>query len=248
MERKAAAQGQQIGQGVGNMADTLSPGADATSAGNAIKQGIVGPGGFRDRTSGVASQLYNNLDAHIPPTTPVALPHTAQAFNTANPVIPGAPNLTPLFQNGKINAIRAMFAKDAGANPSLPYQGVKQLRTSVGKEIANNNFASDVPAGDWRGIYGGLSQDMQGAAHAQGPQASQAFNRANGYYRAVQNRSDAIAHVVNQDAPEAVFNAAMRNTKDGATTLHAVMQSLPDGAQREVGSAVLRRMGRAINS
>jgi hypothetical protein len=89
---------------------------------------------------------------------------------------------------------------------------------------------------------------MEGAANAAGPEAQQAYSRANSHYRAVQNRSDAIAHVVNKEVPEDVFNAAMRGTRDGATTLRKVMQSIPEGSQKEVASAVLRRMGRAINS
>lgn len=178
MERKAAEQGQQIGQGVGLLADRLAPGADATSAGQAIRQGIVGDGGFQSRNAETASRLYGKLDATIPANSRVPVPHTAAVFDSVNPEIPGAPNLTPLFQNGRIANIAGMFSRDAApapgglpgiAGPRLPYQAVQKLRTAVGKELSNATFASDVPKGDWKVIYGGLSRDMGGAAEAAGP-------------------------------------------------------------------------------
>jgi hypothetical protein len=75
-----------------------------------------------------------------------------------------------------------------------------------------------------------------------------AFNRANNQFRAVQSRNEAIRHVVNQDTPEAIFTSATAGTDKGATTLNALMKSLPDKSRREVAAAVLDRMGRAANS
>ncbi len=45
--------------------------------------------------------------------------------------------------------------------------------------------------------------------------------------------------------PEKVFQAAMSGTKDGATTLRAVMRSLPEDGQKAVSAAVIKRMGLA---
>lgn len=306
--RKATTQGEEIGAGVRGMADEVAPGADAESAGRAIRQGIVGPGGFQERTRGVTDRLYANLDAQIPDGSRVGVSNTGNILDQLNPEIAGAPSLTPFFQNARLGGIKSGFAADTAGTGSLmtrpgvsewaddmrqalqeraddigrqnvlrtssglrplrvpsaadidaqiqgqlqamvdgrlPYEAVRKTRTMVGNEINNANFASDVPTGDWRRLYGGLTGDMRTAAADAGPTATQAFNRANSHFRAVDGRSDAIKHVVNRDTPEKIFAAATAGTKEGATTLRALMRSLPEGSQREVASAVLARMGRS---
>lgn len=254
--RKAEQQAQEIGQGVRTLADELSPGADAVSAGQAIERGIVGPGGFRDRNAAVSSRLYGRLDRYVPPGTRVGVSNTANIFDVLNPAVPGAPNITPLFQNARVGSIGDAFRRDSAPMggsvmgyqpPQLPYQGVKQLRTLVGREVANANFGADVPVADWRRLYGGLSRDMEAAATASGPKARQAYERANTHYSLSQKRSDAIKHVVNRDTPEAIFAAAMQGTREGATTLSALLRSLPDAGRKEVAAAVLNRLGRATD-
>lgn len=253
--RKGEQQQAQIGARMTEMADGLAPRADAESAGRAIRQGITGD--FDTRTRATVGRLYHNLDAQIPAGTRIRVDNALDVLDELNPDIAGAPMLSPMFQNGRINNIRQAFRADAApptsgvmgtAPPSLPYEAARKVRTLVGREVANANFASDVPVGDWRRLYGGLSDDMRGAAEAQGPQATRAYDRANRYFRAVEDRKDTVAHVVNRDTPESIFRAAMQGTEQGATTLRALMRSLPEKAKREMASAVLGRMGRAINS
>jgi hypothetical protein len=130
----------------------------------------------------------------------------------------------------------------------LPYDALRKTRTLVGQEIADAGIGADVPRSKWNPLYGALSRDMQVAAAESGPEATAAYNRANNYTRALEGRKDAIAHVVDKNGgPEAIFNAAVSGTRDGATTLRALMRSLPDGSQRQVAAAVLQRMGRATN-
>jgi hypothetical protein len=171
--RKAQQQGEEIGAGVRGLSDDLAPGADPTTAGRAIKRGIVGPKGFAERTGDVSERLYGNLDNAINPGTTVGVQNTVNALHALNPEIPGAPSLTPLFQNGRIGHIKDAFLSDSApaagglpgiTSPRLPYQGLKQTRTLVGKELQNANFASDTPVGDWKQLYGGLTEDMRGAA------------------------------------------------------------------------------------
>lgn len=311
---KAESQADDISHGVRRLADTLAPGADATTAGEAIRRGIVGDDGFRggqsfqQRTGEVADRLYSALDDQIPQGARVGVGGTESALNRLNVDIPGAPALSQQFRNARISGIQGGFADDtqgvqalmtrdgvpewadevrmalqleaddiaaqnaqrralmlpelpvptaadiesqvqgrvaAMVDGRLPYEAVQKTRTLVGKQIANNNFASDVPTGDWRLLYGGLSDDMGAAAADAGPDAMRAFNRANKYYGATQKRSEAISHVVNRETPEEIFNAAMRGTKDGATTLTKLLRSLPDTSRKEVASAVLARLGRA---
>jgi hypothetical protein len=91
-----------------------------------------------------------------------------------------------------------------------------------------------------------LSTDLEGAAKNAGTDAATAFNRANTFTRAGMKRLEVLDSVVDKaGGPESVFRAATSGTKEGATTLRAVMQSLPEDARKTVSATVLRRLGRA---
>lgn len=124
-----------------------------------------------------------------------------------------------------------------------------KLRSKVGREIESGLLMQDVPRSQWKALYSGLSEDVRAAAAAAGPAARQAFSRANSYYNARIDRIEAIEHVIDRaGGPEKVYRAAVSGTEDGATTLRAVMQSISEEGRKVLASAVLRRMGRAINS
>lgn len=130
------------------------------------------------------------------------------------------------------------------SNGKLPYQAVKQLRTLVGDQLSDWTMTSDVPRSKWKALYGALSSDMEGAAQEAGPEATAALNRANNYTRAGMQRLDVLSSVIDKNGgPEAVYKAVTAGTKEGATTLRAVMQSLPDDAQKTLSATVLRRLG-----
>lgn len=134
-------------------------------------------------------------------------------------------------------------AADA-AGGRLPYEAIKKLRTLVGNEIDDAGLVSDLPRSKFKALYAALSRDLEGAAAEAGPEALQKFRRANNYTRMGHERVDAISRVVDRNGgPEAIYSAVMSGTKDGATTLRAVMQSIPKDAQRSLTAAVVKRMG-----
>lgn len=135
---------------------------------------------------------------------------------------------------------------DAATDGRLPYAALKKLRTLVGEELSNPSLASDVKSSAWNKLYQGLSADMKGAAEQAGPEAQQAWSRANTYFRAGQKRIESLDRVVGKaGGPEAVFNAATSGTKDGAFTIRNVMQSLEPDQQKVLSATVLRRLGAA---
>lgn len=127
----------------------------------------------------------------------------------------------------------------------LPYESVKKLRTLVGRELADNSFASDVPRSKWSALYGALSDDLGVAAKNAGPEAEKVWNWANTYSRTQLDRLDQLKGIMSRDAPEKIFNAATAGTAEGATTITRVINALPKQERREVAAAVLQRMGRA---
>jgi len=231
------------------MSRNLAPKSDATSAGRAIFRSVKAPGGFIDKKKATQARLYGELDQHIAPDAYVDVGNTLRTLQDLTRSIPGAASTSSVLQTPRLQAIARSFVEDVGNGTTLPYDAVRKLRSMVGKELESPDLAPDVKIGQWKALYGSLTEDMKGAATAAGPKAAQAWSRANTYTRAMMDRLDTIDHVVTKNGgPEKVFQAAMTGTKEGATTLRAVMRSLPIDARKQVSAAVLRRLGRAVDS
>lgn len=238
-------QAQDIGAGIERQAARLAPRSSAEQAGRAIDRGISDAGGFLDRFRGRSRQLYSEVDRHIPAQQPVAITNTQRALNDLAAPVPGAQETSRHLINQRVGAIAEGIGADA-RNGQMPYEAVARLRTLVGEQLVGAPLLGDVPIGQWRRLYGALSADLRIASQQAGPQAARAFNRADTYYRSGANRMEVLEGVLNRNGgPESIFRAATSGTKEGASTLHAVMQSLPVDAQRMVTATVLRRLGRA---
>jgi len=129
----------------------------------------------------------------------------------------------------------------------LPYEALQKLRSLVGREIDNANFASDVPRSKWRAVYGALSKDME-AAVASNPEASTALQNANRYHADYVNKLENLDSIIGKKDGEGAFIAAISGAKDGPTRLRAVMEAIPEADRKIVTSAFIRRMGRAVGS
>ena len=128
---------------------------------------------------------------------------------------------------------------------TLPFEAVKKTRTLVGNEIADNSLMSDVPRSKWNPLYAALSDDMQGAATAAGPQAENALNRANQYTRAGNDRLERIAPIVDRNSPEGSFRALESTLRDNNSTFQAVKKSLPEDARGSFAGTIIERLGKA---
>lgn len=155
------------------------------------------------------------------------------------------PENAALFAGRKVSPEDAALLGDVLADGRLPYEALKKLRTLVGNEIADSTIASDVPRSKWNALYAALSDDL-GSAVADKPAAQAVWTRANNYTRAGMRRIEAIESVIDRaGGPEAIFRAATSGTREGATTLRAVMQSTDDEGKRMITATVLRRLGLA---
>lgn len=155
------------------------------------------------------------------------------------------PEHASLFAGRQVSPEDAELLGKVLADGRLPYEALKKLRTLVGNEIADSTLASDVPRSKWNALYAALSDDL-GEAVKDNPEARAAWTRANGYTRAGMRRIEAIESVIDRSGgPEAIFRAATAGTREGASTLRAVMQSTDDEGRRMITATVLRRLGRA---
>lgn len=264
---KAISQADDLAANIETRAAQLVRKTSAEQAGRKIQQAVSGEGGFVDRFKAQQGELYDKLDKHIQPQTSVDVTRTQKALAALNSDIPNAPELSKFFKNAKIQGIERALESDAlgpkpasgsfaiaqaegqirsGATSMLPYEAVKKLRTLVGNEMADAGLASDVPRSKWKALYAALSSDLEVAATASGPAGKSAWTRANNYTRAGLRRLETIDHVIDKNGgPEAVFRAATAGTKEGATTLRAVMQSVDAEGKKTISATVLRRMGTA---
>ena len=263
MARRGEAQAKALEDSVQRLSQELAPDATGWGAGEAITKGV---NAFKDSVKTTQKQLYGKLDEFIPSNTPVSVNRTQEALKALNEGIEGAPNLSQFFRNAKIGSIERAMLKDVegatlaniapgmastGVAPTagqLPYQAIQKLRTLVGQEISENSLTSDVPRSKWRALYAALSDDLGTAAEQAGPQAQQAWSRANQYTKASMQRLDQLENIVNREAPERVFKAATSGLADGGTQITRLMKSMPEENRREVAAAVLQRLGRAKNS
>lgn len=263
MARRGEVQAKALEDSVQALSRELAPDATGWGAGEAITKGV---NAFKDSVKTTQKQLYGKLDEFIPANTPVSVNRTQEALKALNEGIEGAPNISQFFRNAKIGNIERAMLKDVegatlanvppgmsstGVTPTagqLPYQAIQKLRTLVGQEISENSLTSDVPRSKWRALYAALSDDLGTAAEAAGPQAQQAWSRANQYTRGSMQRLDQLESIVNRDAPEKIFKAATTGLSDGGTQINRLMKSMPEENRREVAAAVLQRLGRAKNS
>ncbi|MBN3270123.1 hypothetical protein CUR95_23970 [Bordetella bronchiseptica] len=199
MARKAASQTDEIAGAVDKIVGRLAPRAGAVEAGESISRGLEG---FKAGVKNLQGQLYDRLDDFLPPATPIPVDRTRQALAALNADIKGAPALSKMFKNGRIQGIEKALKSDLGEEATtLPYEAIKKLRTLVGKEIDNATFVSDVPRDKWRALYSALSDDLGDAAREAGPDAFGAWRWANQFTRQQMGRLDDLASVAGRDTP-----------------------------------------------
>ena len=248
MRRFAEAQNEQIGSGLADVSNQLARNISGERAGRAIERGVQT---FSKNTNAMRKALYWQADQHIPSDTPIGVPNTQRALADLTTPIAGAEATTGAQISPKIQQMADNLAQDVAAAqqaglPGIPYEAVKRIRSQIGEELSDFSLSTDRPTAQLKRLYGSLSQDLEAAAQAQGPSAVAAVRRANNYFKASADRLETLERVVDKNGgPEKVFQAAMSGTKDGATTLRAVMRSLPEDGQKAVSAAVIKRMGLA---
>lgn len=244
MGRFAERQADDIGQGLQERANQFFPNASGERAGRAVERGAET---FASNVRTMRKALYWQADRLIPDTTQVPMANTWRALADLTTPTQGATATTGALINPRILQLRENLTQDlASGGGQIPYAALKEVRSRIGEELSDYALSPDRPTAQYKRLYGALSQDMEAAAQAQGPDAVAAAKRANNYTRASAERLEQIQRVVDKNGgPEQVFSAVMQGTRDGGTTLRAVMQSLPPDGQRAVTGAVIKRMGLA---
>lgn len=244
MTRFAERQAEDIGSGLQRMADDLSRNASAERAGRAIERGVDT---FQGNVGAQRRALYWAADRQIPSNTATPMSSTLTTLRDLTTPNPGAAETTARMVNPRLRQMLGDLEADLqSGGGAISYEALRRIRTSIGEQMNDFSMTQDTPAKQLSALYAALSRDMEAAARTVGPDAVQAARRANNYTRLSSNRLQELQRVIDRNGgPERVFQAAMSGTKDGGTTLRAVMQSLPADGQRAVTAAVIKRMGMA---
>lgn len=247
-------------------------GVSAEDAGRAIERGVIGQGGFLERTKAIWQRLDDDLAAKIPSTAAIKPSNTLQVLDEITRPTPGAEKTSQVMSTPKMMEVRNALQSDMGGRPpervitllgadgktpiaqvpiggtpgmeTIPFTALRELRSKVGSML-DQSLVSGIPGGELRRLYGALSSDMESAANQAG--AGREFARQNNYYRSRMARvEDVLDRVIGKGKqPEDIFKAVNPTDPDQANKLRAVMRSLEPSERQVVSEAVANRLGRA---
>ncbi|MEY1555333.1 hypothetical protein AB3Y40_06825 [Yoonia sp. R2331] len=218
---------------------------NANSAGSQLQAGL---NRFVDRFRGKSNELYQAVDETMPQGVTIQAPETVARIRAA---------LEPFADNPEISAQLgldkwARLADDLESG--ISWQAARDLRSNIGESIGKmSGPLADRNQGRMKEAYASLTADLDAAVQQAGPDAVQAWNRANSYYRAGSQRiSDQLDRAISADSPERAFEAFAAMTRDrsggaNSTRLLRIKQSLGEDEWREVSGTIVERMGRATD-
>jgi len=221
----------QEGFGSGNIAQ----------AGSAARQGMTE---YATKTlKGRVSDAYNNVDNLVTQNVTTPLSETAKV---ATDIASRRQNAS-LGDSGAVGFVRKALEQKDGLN----YQGIKDLRTTVGEMLDKPDLtANGFSEGELRRIYAGLTTDLKDAvARSGGPKASQAFEAANQLAAKTSREREALNKVLGRDASdERLFDRisamAGSNARADRVSLARVRGAVSPETWNEISSGVISTLGR----
>jgi len=238
--------------------DIAGPGGatgDPVTTGTAVRTGIEN---YNARAGATANELYDQLDAYIPPETPVNLDNTMGVLEDMIRIDPDAPAVSGSLNNPNLqgvydNLLSDLNILDANGNvvdtlKDLPYSAIRGLRSKVGRIIGNPTINPDLPQAEMRRLYSALSDDIKGTAERAGPEAEQAYNAANAFWRQHRTRlDDQLEPLYKKQDAEVIYKAIESGSKRGTQQLRALKEALDPVEWRSMVATVFQRLGRATS-
>ena len=156
--------------------------------------------------------------------------------------------LRPALQPA-IDMLNAII-EDGAANGGIPFQALRQIRTNVGRDIAQPMLSGSSGAKNeaLKRIYGALTADMSEAAKTAGPEASKTLAVADRFTRQWMNTAAKTMEKISKfDADERAFNFAFQTGRDGGIALQRMKQHFLPEEWDAISATVLSRLGRATS-
>lgn len=231
-----------IGKRVDDLADDLSISRDPTLAGSAIERGIKS---FVNTFKGKQRALYDQLDNYVAADSPVDVTATSAALKRLTEPIQGAEKSSAILRDPTLARLAQALDDDAAATGAIPYRALKELRTMIGNKLSDGALVSDTPRAQLKQVYGALTDDMERAAKAAGPDAEKALARANRYTRAGLSRIEERLEKIIKPEAERTYKTLVNDPGD-ASKIGAVLKSLPKQDRDVVRATFIERMGKAL--
>lgn len=221
-----------------NVASSMGSATTPTEAGASLQSGAKD---WLNNFKQQSGTLWDNFYAKVPPDTPTSVPGYQGALSNVLGAYPGAPNTAQVLQPGTVgNLSKALGVDLAAGGGTLPMQAVKSMRTAIGEKLETPSTVADTSQAALRQLYGGLSQDLQGAAASVSPDALTAFHRANGFTAAGHDLLDNhLSPILTAASPEQATQYAMQQARLGGSRLGALTFAMPQAAG-DLGSLALR--------
>lgn len=217
-------------------------------AGEAVQAGAAK---FASDFTKKSETLYNQVDKYIRPDDLIVAPNTAQALQEIVQFAADNPEIAREIGVSRYQSILQGLS-EGGIETAVPYQMVKDLRSTFGEAIGNmTGPLADMSQAKIKRLYGALSQDMEAAAQASGPEAYKAWKRANDYYRAGSNRiEDSLAKITEAQTGQAAYNRLQSmllegNARQSTTQLAQIRKSLPKDDFDTFRATLIGNLGRA---
>ena len=234
---------------IGQLDDAARAAQQAYGSGSVERAGSMAREGITDfaktTLKSAVDKRYNAVDDLVTQNVVTPLSSTSKV---ASDIMARRQNAQMAGSSKAVDLVKqALQAKDG-----LNYQGIKDLRTSIGELLDDpmKLAGTDISGGELKRIYGALSDDLRNAvARSGGEKASKAFDVANTFAAKVAGERQALERIVGkQTSDEGLF--AKIQAMAGSTS-RADMQNLLRARRAvgrdtwdEIASASLARMGR----
>lgn len=222
------------------IAGNLSSVGDDAGTGQAVRRGVEA---WEKKAGGKVDELYRAIP--IKPDAKSQISQTQAALREINAGLKSNPELSEQIADPTMK--RFQSALEEG---ELSWEDLKKFRSYVGEKAGRPTFQQDTSKDSLDRLYGALSADMEATALANGPNALNAFKRANTYYRAMQKRrEDVMKKLVGgklDASPEATFKQmqSWAKTKGGDyKKFSQALRSLPEDEANAVRASFIDRLG-----
>lgn len=242
-------------------------------------------GAFKDRIGATTRALNDRVEQAVGPeffTNPVNAIASAKGMSTP---IPGAEATSSALINQRIAGIAKNLAGDvvgtpitssslmnaptqyrrfdgvvSDAPPGIPFRTLKNLRTSIGDEAASNAIMGTPEQGQFKRLYGAMSQDMRQAVNAAdrrnagvevGPllpsqqPGAVALNKANDYYSKAMSRAEELGSIANRNTPEGAYTAVAKSLESGPTIYQRLRGAVTPETRQKIVASVIDDLGKA---
>lgn len=235
----------QLGGAIGAAQDIAGGEVSAQTAGGAVREGFYGH--YKPAIKKELDDAYTAVGQAVDPN--VRSPLTATQGAVAD--ILTRRQEANIAGNGKaVDLITDAITAPGG----MTYNGIKNLRTSIGERIDSGFLPEDMSGAELKQIYKGLTEDLGNSVKAAGDdRASALFQRANAMAKQTSAWSEQLTKVLGSEGPagrsdegiaQTIYNMAQKGGSADAKTLALARSAVPPKAWEAVASNAISRLGR----